>query len=208
MENIKIDYQIVDIGLIKPNTWNPKDSIQDSLENKQAFEEIKKMITIHGLNDPILVRQMEDSSYEIIDGFHRYTACKELGYTKLPINNAGKISAEEAKAQLLGREDAKVKTNPIKVAELLREISLIMPIEEMAKIMPYSAEIIKNKIDLIDFNWEQFNNDNEQEAEEGKVKFNFQLDSIDAETANQALAKTGLQNNEAFLKICQEYLNI
>ena len=76
---------------------------------------------------PITVRETENGIYEIIDGYHRYQACKELGYTKLLVNNLGKIKDEVAKSLTILFERAKVEPNSIMEAELLKNIYETIP---------------------------------------------------------------------------------
>ena len=55
--NIKGKDEIVDIGKVLPNTWNPKESIEESEENKKKYEEIKEEIRKKGLFEAITVRE-------------------------------------------------------------------------------------------------------------------------------------------------------
>ena len=57
----------------------------DSL--KKEFERIKKSLQEHGQMDPIIVREIEDNKYEIINGYHRWNAMKDLGYYECEIKN-------------------------------------------------------------------------------------------------------------------------
>ena len=49
MNNIVGKDLIVDINKVKPNTWNPKESIEENTENKKHYEEIKREIEKKGL---------------------------------------------------------------------------------------------------------------------------------------------------------------
>lgn len=82
------------ISDVFPNNWNPKEATPREMEN------IKKSLEINGYAQPILARE-KDNGYEIIDGFHRYSVLKDLGYKELYIYNAGKISDEDAKAMTI-----------------------------------------------------------------------------------------------------------
>ena len=88
---------IVKIDQVVPNTWNPKESIEDSEENREHYEEIKEEINKKGLFEAITVREIVKDSYEILDGFHRWTACKELGYKEIRINTLGVIDDKLAR---------------------------------------------------------------------------------------------------------------
>lgn len=88
MENITENNQIVDINLLSPNKYNPKLDYNSTPELQREFERIKKSLIDHGQIDPVIVRKIENG-YEIIDGFHRYCAMKELGWTKCEIKDLG-----------------------------------------------------------------------------------------------------------------------
>jgi ParB family chromosome partitioning protein len=141
---------IVKIDKILPNAWNPKKFYLEDEDGKKNYERIKKSITKHGQIDPILVREI-DNGYEIVNGFHRYTAAKELGYKELEIKNLGKISDEKAKAIALATEDARVPLDRIMVAEIVKGLIDINP--EFTELLPYTEEESQELKQLLEFDW-------------------------------------------------------
>lgn len=89
MENLKIEY--VDINTLKEYEKNAK------LHPQEQIEQIKKSIQSFNMIDPIGV--WKDNT--IIEGNGRYKACKELGYTKVPIIRLDHLTDEERKAYTL-----------------------------------------------------------------------------------------------------------
>ena len=85
---LKIEY--VDIDSIKPYKNNAKQ------HPKEQIEQIKKSIEQFGMDDPIGVWKDE-----IVEGHGRLIACKELGYTKVPIIRLDHLTDEERKAYTL-----------------------------------------------------------------------------------------------------------
>lgn len=85
---LKIEY--VDIDSIKPYKNNAK------LHPKEQIEQIKKSIEQFGMDDPIGIWQDE-----IVEGHGRLIACKELGYTEVPIIRLDHLTDEERKAYTL-----------------------------------------------------------------------------------------------------------
>lgn len=67
--------EVVPIDSLRPNNWNPNRQTPDE------FEKLKRSIVENGFSQPIVV--MMDG--EIIDGYHRWKACKELGFTKIAV---------------------------------------------------------------------------------------------------------------------------
>lgn len=71
--------EFVPIEKCRPNAWNPRGM------NKKEFEALKLSVKEHGQTQPIQVRTVKDG-YEIIGGYHRWLAMKELGYLEIEIN--------------------------------------------------------------------------------------------------------------------------
>jgi site-specific DNA-methyltransferase (adenine-specific) len=85
---LKIEY--VDIDSIKPYKNNAKQ------HPKEQIEQIKKSIKQFGMDDPIGIWKDE-----IVEGHGRLIACKELGYTEVPIIRLDHLTDEERKAYTL-----------------------------------------------------------------------------------------------------------
>ena len=85
---LKIEY--VDIDSIKPYKNNAK------LHPQEQIEQIKKSIEQFGMDDPIGIWKDE-----IVEGHGRLIACKELGYTEVPIIRLDHLTDEERKAYTL-----------------------------------------------------------------------------------------------------------
>lgn len=88
MDKLKIEY--IDINTIKPYKNNAKE------HPREQIEQIKKSIEQFGMDDPIGIWKDE-----IVEGHGRLIACKELGYTEVPIIRLDHLSDEERKAYTL-----------------------------------------------------------------------------------------------------------
>lgn len=160
--------KIVDIDLIIPNTWNPKEPIEESEENKEHYEEIKKEIEKKGLFEAITVRELGDK-YEILDGYHRWTACKELGYTEIRINDIGIIDDKLARAITLIKEQKKVPISELKVAEIVSWFRDEGTDEEDVKdLLGYSDKEFEEYTELFDFDWDEYEDTKEVPEEDSK----------------------------------------
>lgn len=147
---------IVDINKVQPNTWNPKEGIDESTENKKHYEEIREEIKKKGLFEAITVRELKEG-YEILDGYHRWTACKELGFTEIRINTLGKMDDKLARAITLVKEQKKVPVSELKVAEVVgwfREQNV--DDDETKDLLGYSDETYDEYSKLFEFDWEQY----------------------------------------------------
>ena len=85
---MQIEY--VDINSIKPYEKNAK------LHPQEQIEQIKKSIEMFGMDDPIGIWKDE-----IVEGHGRLIACKELGYTEVPVIRLDHLTDEERKAYTL-----------------------------------------------------------------------------------------------------------
>ena len=110
-ENISI----IDIQLIKPNNWNPKDL------DTPEYQKIVQGIRLKGQRLPIVVREIGDT-FEIVDGEQRYRACLDLAFEKILIYNEGKITDQEAKELTIWYQQ-QVPFNEVSLAKLIKDLS-------------------------------------------------------------------------------------
>jgi len=96
----------------------PKERARATFTEEQ-YNELKASIEKHGFTIPILVRDLGDGTYELIDGEHRIQVVKELGWKKIP---AVITDADDHKATMLNilANTARGTQNPMDVAEALR----------------------------------------------------------------------------------------
>lgn len=88
MDKLKIEY--VDIDSIKPYKNNAKEHPQEQIEQiKNSIKQFNMIDTIGIWKD------------EIVEGHGRLIACKELGYTEVPIIRLDHLTDEERKAYTL-----------------------------------------------------------------------------------------------------------
>lgn len=203
----------VKIDLIKPNSYNPKVNFRENTHNFVEYEKVKKSLEKFGQVEPILVRELEDNTYEIVNGYHRYEAIKELGGEEIEIKNLGKISFDEAVAIALQTEETKIPIDNIELSGLIKSlISEEKNIEYWAELLPYTAEVIQNKLELVDFNFDQFNKESEGEEKLNKEdgeSFSFKIkDEQEAEMCGKALNLASNDKNEAFVEICRSYVQM
>lgn len=71
--------QVVEVGLINPNPFQPRYDF-----NEQELEELKQSINEFGILQPILVRKIENH-YQIIAGERRWQAAKRAGLREMPV---------------------------------------------------------------------------------------------------------------------------
>jgi ParB/RepB/Spo0J family partition protein len=156
MNEIKGRDIIVNIDKVKANTWNPKESIEENEENKEKYEEIKKEIEKKGLFEAITVRELGDK-YEILDGYHRWLACKELGFSKIRVNTLGEISDELARAITVIKEQKKIPISELKVAEIVNwYLEKGVKKGNIMSLLGYNENTLEEYSSLFNFDWEEY----------------------------------------------------
>ena len=68
------------IDSIKPNPDQPRTNFK-----REEIEELAASIEKDGLLQPILVRTMEDGTYQIVAGERRWQACRSIGLKSVPV---------------------------------------------------------------------------------------------------------------------------
>ena len=127
--------QELNTGDVIPNTWNP--NIVDKASMVKLKNGIKLLLDQKLRPPPIIVRQLEDGSYQIVDGYHRWVIFKELKQPTIP---AYVLNVDEKTAKILtntlnylrGRPDEK------KYGELISDLinNQGADLEELAGLLP------------------------------------------------------------------------
>ena len=127
------EFITVPLKNISPNKWNPNymDSNQFNAL-KESVKDFKEVLE----GDRIIVREIEEGQYEVIDGEHRYTALKQLKAENAPVYNLGKI--QDSKAKLIN-----LTLNNYGTEDFNRKIDLIQDLKksiDMNHITKYIAD--------------------------------------------------------------------
>lgn len=85
----------VRISELKPSEYNPR------VHTKEAIKKLKQSITEHSIVDPIIINTHPSRKNIIIGGEMRWKACKELGYTEVPVIKLCIDNLEKEKALCL-----------------------------------------------------------------------------------------------------------
>lgn len=140
-ENLIIE---IDVDKIEPNPYQPRSNF-----DKEALRELSDSIARHGLIQPIIVIQKDDS-YVLIAGERRLRATKLLGERKIKAVVADIKSQnlrELALIENIQREDL----NPIELAKSYKELigEYRITQEELADIIKKSRVQITNTLRLL-----------------------------------------------------------
>ncbi len=130
---------------IIPNRFQPRE-----LFDEKALKELAVSIKEHGVIQPIIVRKISESKYEIIAGERRYKASALAGLTTIPAIIRNLDDKEAAKVALLENLQRR-NLNPIEEARTYQKIIELddMTQEGLAKTMGKSQSAVANKLRLL-----------------------------------------------------------
>jgi len=145
IENPNEEVKQIPIDQIHPNRFQPRTVFDD-----EKIDELASTIHTHGIIQPIVVREIGTSQYEIIAGERRYRAAKKLGWSTVPaliknLNDAQ--SASIALIENLQREEL----SPIEEAmayDKLLEIHHLTQ-EALAQRLGKGQSTVANKLRLL-----------------------------------------------------------
>ena len=128
------------ISEIEPNKSQPRMDFDD-----EAITTLADSIRQHGLLQPLLVRPMENGSYQIVAGERRWRACRMVGLDEIPVlikELTDKETMQVALIENLQRENL----NPIEEALGYQDLidNYTMTQEQVAKIVGKSRSVIAN----------------------------------------------------------------
>ena len=134
------------ISQIEPKADQPRRVFEG-----EALAELADSISVHGVLQPILVREIADGHYQIIAGERRFRASKMAGLTEVPVIILDKDDLEVAQISLIEniqREDL----NPIEEAKGYRALidNYNLTQEEVSLKVGKGRSTITNSLRLLD----------------------------------------------------------
>jgi hypothetical protein len=131
----KVELKYIPIDLIVPNAWNPQG--QDEATFQRLVDEIRDV----GFLDPLEVVPIDDGTYRIIGGEHRWQAAKIVGLEELPCSVLveAKWQDEDLQKFVTVRLNVlKGKLDPEKFAKLYQEMASKYGADALQTLMGYS----------------------------------------------------------------------
>lgn len=132
MNEKRMELTHVPIDDLKPNPWNAN-TMDDETFNRLA-EEIEEV----GFVDPIQVVPLDDGTYQIIGGEHRWRALRVLGYTDVPcvvLSDEKWKSTDLQKFVTMRLNALRGKINPQKFMDLYNDLSSRYEAEALQTLM-------------------------------------------------------------------------
>ncbi|WHY77631.1 nucleoid occlusion protein [Neobacillus sp. WH10] len=135
----------IPIKQIIPNRFQPR-----TVFDEEKIEELSRTIHIHGIIQPIVVREFAVDKYEIIAGERRWRAMKKLGWTEAPAivkNLSDTETASVALIENLQREELSPIEEAFAYGKLLELHNLTQ--EALAQRLGKGQSTVANKLRLL-----------------------------------------------------------
>lgn len=139
--------QIVQLAIdsLQPGRYQPRTVIEDG-----PLQELASSIKQQGLMQPLVVRALDDSRYEIIAGERRWRACRLAGLEDIPVI-VHTVDDETAMAMALIENLQREDLNPIDqaraMARLIQEFA--MTHQQIAELLSKSRATVSNFLRLL-----------------------------------------------------------
>jgi len=193
--------ELVLISKLEPNEWNPNE------QSDFIYLREKRSIEKFGFVMPVLVREVGDK-LEILDGEHRYRAMREIHaegidiFTtpekdhkipkgKIAVKNLGVVSDSAAKQLTILMNELHGEADTIKKADLIKGLADEVDFADLAELLPYPEDELKNLIDLADFDWEDYKSGDETRPEDDErwVTLKFRMAQDQAAIIQSAIER-------------------
>ncbi len=141
--NEKVKY--INVADVIPNTKQPRKMIDES-----KLQELADSIHQHGVVQPIVVRPLQEGSYEIIAGERRWRACLQLNMEHIPaiVREYGDLEATAvALIENIQREDLNPMEEAMAYRVLMDDFGLTQ--EDLSKRLGKSRSFIGNMVRLL-----------------------------------------------------------
>ena len=116
---------------LKPNPWN------SNIVTPENLLKLENSIQKFGVYKPVIVRELEDGSLEILGGQHRSQVAASLGVPEVPVVSLGPLDEVTAKQIGLVDNGRYGDDDVLKLSEILKDIG---DIDEIMSWMPLDQE--------------------------------------------------------------------
>ena len=141
----KSPYQLLPIHKVEPNPWQPRQDF-----DPEELQSLAESISIHGVLQPLTVREVSGGYYQIIAGERRWRAARQAGLTEIPaiiIEADDRKTMELALIENLQRQDLNPVEEALGYQTLINDYGLTQ--EEAAKQVGKSRPAVANALRLL-----------------------------------------------------------
>ncbi len=189
------NYPIENISL---NDWNPNK--MDEGKFKSLIRSIKER--------KFLVPIVINKDGVVVDGEHRYLASKECELEYVPVIQVD-MTVDEMKLSTLGLNGIRGENVPLEFAKLLQDLNQRYSLEEIAGLIGFRAEDIKDKLELLKIPEDlirTLEEEAKQREQELPVVLNFVLSKEQESVVMATLERAeGKSRTDRLMSLCGAY---
>lgn len=133
--------------------WNYK------TDDDEILAKLTKNIKKNGLIENLIVRELDDGRYEVVNGNHRLKVMHILKRKEAMCFNLGKLSRAEAQRIALETNETRFATDDTRLASLIKEMSGDIDISDLLTTVTFKQDEIDDLLKLADFDWDSLDKD-------------------------------------------------
>jgi len=157
---IKPRFRLAPLNTLITAVWNYKEN------SEEMKEKLKTNIKLNGFVQNLVVRKLGDK-YEVVDGNHRLEALLEMKYKEVQVCDVGVITDKQAYILSINLNETKFENDEWKLANLIKDLSQDMEVEELENILPFGLGNIESMISTADIDWENLEVKDIEETDKG-----------------------------------------
>lgn len=112
--------ETIGVDKIRKAVWNTH---RPNEKDVIAFDGLVASIEANGMMHRIVVREVEDGSYEIVDGHRRFAAAKAAGWSEVPCEIVSGLTDEEAQQMTATANLQRLENDPLLEAALVQNLA-------------------------------------------------------------------------------------
>lgn len=185
LRRVRLEVEEIAVSSISPDPENPNEFPEGTLEALRADIEAR------GFVQPIVVRPDGDDHYTIVDGEHRWRAVRDLGRETIPCV-VDELQETEGRLRLLAMNRLRGQANPTLLAAAVVDLAERVGEDELRERLAMDDEEYAIATAGADV-------DESVASIEPTVTLSWTLEVADADTIDDALDATGLEDRGAAL---------
>ena len=192
IESSKETLQHISVRKLKRGKYQPRKEMP-----AEALEELSKSIKLQGIIQPIIVRKLDEQSYEIIAGERRWRAAQLAGLLEIPAL-VRDVSDEASLAIALIENIQRENLNPLEEALALQRLisEFEMTHQATAEVIGRSRAAVSNLLRLLSLNEEVKTFLARGDMEMGHARALLSLEGKDQDAAAQLVIEKNLSARE------------